>query len=94
MCTSPGLTGTSALTLVDVQEGLAQPAGEDRLGQVSEVLLHHVGHVERGLAVVGDAVRIRLHQVTQVLDTRLHPRLPEKTHLREQDRGVSLCSGL
>lgn len=71
------------LTLVNVEEGLAEFAGEDGFRQVSEVLLHHVGHVESRLNVVRNAVWVGLHQLTEVLDTRLHPRLPEKTHLRE-----------
>ena len=70
------------LTLVNVEEGLAEFAGEDGFRQVSEVLLHHVGHVEGRLAVVRNAVWVGLHQLTEVLDTRLDPGLPEKTHLR------------
>lgn len=62
-----------ALTLVDVEKGLAEFAGEDGFGQVSEVLLHHVGHVESRLTVIGNAVGVGLHQLTEVLDTRLHP---------------------
>lgn len=69
------------LTLVDVEEGLAQLTGENGLRQVSEILFHHVGDVERRVALVGNAAGVRLHQVAQVLDTRLHPRLPEKAHL-------------
>lgn len=69
------------LTLVDVEEGLTQLTGENGLRQVSEILFHHVGHVERGVALVGNAAGVRLHQVAQVLDTGLHPRLPEKAHL-------------
>ena len=64
-----------------MEEGLAEFTGEDGLGQVPEVLLHHVGDVEGGLTVVGDAVGVRLQQLSQVLDAGLHPRLPEKTHL-------------
>lgn len=75
-----------ALTLVDVQEGLAELAGEDGFRQVSEVLLHHVGHVEGRLTVVRNAAGVGLHQLAEVLDTRLHPRLPEKTHLTEDAR--------
>lgn len=70
-----------SLTLVDVEEGVAQPAGEDRFGQVPEVLLHQVGHVEGGLVVEGDAVRVRLHLLTEELDPGLHTGLPEQTHL-------------
>lgn len=70
-----------SLTLVDVEEGVAQLAGEDRFGQVPEVLLHQVGHVERGLVVEGDAVRVRLHSLTEELDPGLHAGLPEQTHL-------------
>lgn len=70
-----------SLTLVDVEEGVAQPAGEDRFGQVPEVLLHQVSHVEGGLVVEGDAVRVRLHPLTEELDPGLHTGLPEQTHL-------------
>lgn len=72
--------------MVDVQEGLAELAGEDGFRQVSEVLLHHVGHVEGRLAVVRDAAGVRLHQLAEILDPRLHPRLPEETHLPEDAR--------
>lgn len=72
------------LTLVDVEEGLAEVAGENGLGQVPEILLHHVGYVEGGVALVGDAAGVRLHQVAQQLDTRLRPRLPEEPHLAER----------
>lgn len=40
------------LTLVNVQEGLAKLAGQQRLGQIPEELLHHVGHVVRRLILV------------------------------------------
>lgn len=70
-----------SLTLVDVEEGVAQPAGEDRFGQVPEVLLHQVGHVKCGLVVEGDAVRVRFHPLTEELDPGLHTGLPEQTHL-------------
>lgn len=76
--------------MVDVEEGLTQLTGENGLRQVSEILFHHVGDVERRVALVGNATRVRLHQVAQVLDTRLHPRLPEETHLRERTRFVFL----
>lgn len=70
-----------SLTLVDVEEGVAEPAGEDRFGQVPEVLLHQVGHIKRGLVVEGDAIRICLHLLTEELDPGLHTGLPEQTHL-------------
>lgn len=33
------------LTLVNMQEGFSELAGQQRLGQVSEELFDHVGHV-------------------------------------------------
>lgn len=50
-------------TLVDVQETLAQLAGENGLGQVSEILLYHVGYVERRLALKRNAVRVGFNHV-------------------------------
>lgn len=77
------IVSSELLTLVDVKEGLAELAGEDGFRQVSEVLLHHVSNVKSRLTIVWDGVRVGLHKLTEVLDTRLHPRLPKKTNLRE-----------
>lgn len=68
-------------TLVDVQETLAQLAGENGLRQVSEVLLYHVGHVEGRLVLEGEAVRVGLDHVPKILNPRFDPRLPEKANL-------------
>lgn len=70
------------LTLVDVQEGLAQLAGQQRLRQISEELLHHVGHVVRRLVLIAHRVRRELALLPQRLDARLHARLAEQSHLR------------
>lgn len=51
-------------TLVDVQEALAQLAGENGFREVSEVLLYHVGYVERRLVLEGNAVRVGLDHVS------------------------------
>lgn len=78
---------SSLLTLVDVQEGLAESAGEDGFRQVSEELLHQVGHVEGRLTAVGNSIRVRLHQLPQELDPGFHSGFPEKTHL-DRNRSV------
>lgn len=70
------------LTLVNVQEGLAKLAGQQRLGQIPEELLHHVSHVVRRLVLVGDRVRRELALLPQRLDARLHARLAKQSHLR------------
>lgn len=46
------IVSSELLTLVDVEEGLAELAGEDGFRQVSEVLLHHVSNIERRLTIV------------------------------------------
>lgn len=76
-----------SLTLVDVQEGVAQPAAENRFRQVPEVLLDQVGHVEGRLVIKGDAIRVGLHPLPQHLNAGLDARLPEQTHLVGQDTG-------
>lgn len=76
------------LTLIDLEEGLWQFAGEQGFWQVSEVLLQHVGDVIRGLALVVDSSAVRaarLIHLTKSLDTRFNSRFPEETHL-EKDR--------
>lgn len=70
-----------------MQEGVAQPAAENRFGQVPEILLDQVGHVEGRLVVKGDTVRVQIHPVTQHLDAGFIARLPEQTHLVGQDAG-------
>lgn len=76
-----------------MQESVAEPAAENRFGQVPEVLLDQVGHVEGRLVVKGDAVRVRLHPLAQDLDAGLDARLPEQTHLAGQDRGSQAIGG-
>lgn len=74
------------LTLVNVEERLAEFAGEDGFGQVSEVLLDHVGDVEGRLTLVRKSIWVRLHHLTEQLDPRLQPRLPEETQLRDRKK--------
>lgn len=69
------------LTLVNVQEGLAKLAGQQRLGQIPEELLHHVGHVVRRLVLVGHRVRRELALLPQRLDAGLHARFAKQSHL-------------
>lgn len=75
------------LTLVDLQESGGELAGEDRLGQVSEILLQQVSHIVGRLALIADIVGRGLIHLAQVLDPRLHPRLAEDAHLAHADQG-------
>lgn len=52
------------LTLIDVEEGVAELVGEERLREVAEELLHHVSHVVRGLVLVADVLREVLVHLT------------------------------
>lgn len=79
-----------SLTLVDVQEGVTQPAAENRFRKVPEVLLDQVGHVEGRLVVKGDTVRVQIHPFAQDLDAGFVARLPEQTHLVGHDTGNQL----
>lgn len=72
----------SCLTLVDVEEGFAQLAGEQRLGKIPEKLLHHVRHVIGGLVLVVHIVRRSLIHLPESLNSRLHPRFAKETHLQ------------
>lgn len=79
MCACESFLNT--LTLIYVEEGLSEFAGEQWLRKVSEKLLHHVGHVVRTLILVVYTFWRTLAHLSQSLDPRLHPRLTEKTHL-------------
>lgn len=61
-----------ALTLVDLQEGVRQLAGEDGLRQVTEILLQQVSHVIRRLPLVADVVRAGFVHVPEHLNPGLH----------------------
>lgn len=52
------------LTLIDVEEGLAELVGEKRLRKVPEELLHHIRHVVSGLVLVADVLRKALVHLT------------------------------
>lgn len=76
------------LTLINLEEGLGQFAGEQGLWQISEVLLQHVCDVIRRLALVVDSSPVcaaRLVHLTKSLDTRFNSRFPEKTHLGKKE---------
>lgn len=70
-----------------MEEGLAELAGEDGLREIAEVLLHHVRHVECGLALEAHAIGVRLHHLPQELDPRFHSGLTEQTNLGKADLG-------
>lgn len=79
------------LTLVDLEEGLRQLAGEQRLWQISEVLLQHVRHVIGRLALVVDSSPVGAAgfvHLPESLDARLDSRLPEESHLETHGEGV------
>lgn len=84
------------LTLIYLEEGLRQLAGEQGFWQISEVLLQHVGHVVSRLALVADSSPIcatRLVHLTKSLDTRFNARFSEKTNLdgkseRQREQGL------
>lgn len=86
------------LTLVDLEEGLRQLAGEQRLWQISEVLLQHVRHVIGRLALVVDPSPVGAAgfvHLPESLDARLDSRLPEESHLETRGgggRGVVVSS--
>ena len=63
------------LTLVDLEEGLGQFAGEQGFRKVPEVLLQHVCDVVSRLALVADSSPVRatrLVHLPQRLDTRFN----------------------
>lgn len=72
------------LTLVDMQEGFPQLARKQRLGQIPEELLDHVGHVVRRLVLVAHVIRTELTLLPQSLNPRLHTRFTEQTHLKDK----------
>ena len=75
------------LTLINLEEGLRQFAGEQRFWQISEVLLQHVCDVIRRLALVVDSSPVcaaRLVHLAKSLDTGFNSRFPEKTHLENK----------
>lgn len=74
------------LTLVDMEEGLPQLAGEQRLRQIPEELLHHVGHIIGRLILIVHIVWRTLIHVPQSLNPRLHPRLTKETHLEAKHK--------
>lgn len=74
------------LTLIDLEEGLRQFAGEQGFRQISEVLLQHVRDIIRGLTLIVDSSPVCaacLVHLTKGLDTRFHSRLPKQTHLEK-----------
>lgn len=85
----------SSLTLVDLEEGLRQLAGEQRLGQIPEVLLQHVCHVVGRLALVVDPSPVGAAgfvHLAESLDARLDSRLPEESHLETGKMGFVVTS--
>lgn len=81
------------LTLINLEEGLRQFAGEQGLWQISEVLLQHVRDVVRRLALVVDSSPVcaaRLVHLTESLDARFNSRFSEKTHLEKGQREEGL----
>lgn len=75
-------TNKKRLTLVDVEESLPKFAGEQRLRQISEKLLHHVGHIVGRLILVVHIVWRALIHLPESLDSGLHPWLTKETHLQ------------
>lgn len=53
-----------ALTLIDVEEGLAELVGEKGLREVPEELFYHIRHVIRRLVLVADILREVLVHLT------------------------------
>lgn len=70
-----------SLTLVNMEEGFSQFAGEQRLGKISEELLDHVGHVVGRLVLVIHVLRRVLVHLPESLDARFDSGLAEETHL-------------
>jgi hypothetical protein len=60
------------LTLIDVEEGLAELVGEQGLREVPEELLHHICHVVCRLVFIAHIVREVLIHLTEGMDSRLH----------------------
>lgn len=80
------------LTLIDLEEGLRQFAGEQGFWQISEVLLQHVCDVICRLALVVDSSPVcatRLVHLTKSLDTRFNSRFSEKANLENKSEGQS-----
>lgn len=69
------------LTLVNMEEGFSQFAGEEWLRKISEELLDHVGHIVGGLVLVIHILWRVLVHLPESLDARFHSGLAEKTHL-------------
>ena len=72
------------LTLVDMEEGLPQFAGEQRLRQVPEELLHHISHIIGRLILIVHIVWGTLIHLPESLNSRLHPGLTKETHLEAE----------
>lgn len=69
------------LTLIYMEKGLSEFAGEQWLRKVSEKLLHHVGYVICTLILIVYALWRTFTHLSQSLNARLHTRLTEKPHL-------------
>lgn len=85
------------LTLINMEEGFSQFAGEQRLGKISEELLDHVSYVVGGLVLVIHVLRGVLVHLPESLDARFDPGLAEKTHLEVIKDSINckdLCGGL
>lgn len=80
------------LTLIDLEEGLRQLAGEQGFWQISEVLLQHVRYIICRLALVADSSPVGaacLVHLTKSLDARFDSRLSEKANLEFKSEGRS-----
>lgn len=88
----------SILTLIDLEEGLRELAGEQGFWQISEVLLQHVCHVIGRLALVVDPSPVctaGFVHLTESLDARFNSRFPENSNLEEKKNrteGVTSCA--
>lgn len=61
-CPWEGGSALCPLTLVDVEEGLAELVGEEWLRKVPKELLHHIRHIVSGLVLVADVLwKVLIH---------------------------------
>lgn len=72
------------LTLVNVEEGFTQFAGQKWLRQIPEELFDHVSNIIRRLIFIVNIIWRTLVHLTECLDTRLDSWFAKKTHLENR----------
>ena len=68
-----------------MEEGFTEPAGKYRLGEVSEILLHHIGHIKRRLPFVTHVVRVAFIHFSQRQNPGFNTGFSEQANLQVKE---------